>query len=151
MMDSGTPSTGNKTLLIVATALLFAAGVLHATEPPQPGEGQRACRSDVIAHCSDFILGQRHKIRACLKEHVAVISPGCRDFLARAEAFEMEQYCAEFRGQADEMRACIRRNWERLTPACQRFLQDANQGAVGSPHLYEGVIAASSRSMAKNR
>lgn len=133
-MDCGACPGLNKTLLIAATALLFFTAALQATEPPQSGEGQRVCRSDVIAHCRDLIFGQRDQIRACLKEHVAVISPGCRDFLARAEAFEarmrahcgssIERLCAEFRGKPDEMRACIRNNRERLTPACERFLRE---------------------------
>lgn len=116
---------------------LLLAGSLPAEKPPEPGEGQRACRSDVMTHCSTYIFGQRDRIQACLKEHTEELSPTCRNFLARAAAFEakmkascgsaFEEHCGRFRGKPDEMRACIRKNGEHFSPSCQEFLKAAGR------------------------
>ncbi len=48
-------------------------------------EQQRACRPDVLRHCRELMEQSDYAIAGCLRSHVRVLSPACREELQQAD------------------------------------------------------------------
>ena len=75
--------------LCVATASAFAA---DDTTTATPGTGKRwtACETEIQKFCSNIEKG-KGKLRACLNEHTADLSDGCKASMAAHDAKEKEK------------------------------------------------------------
>lgn len=124
-------------IALVAAAMLIAGFQLQA-KPPTQEEGQKACRSDVIAHCKTAaMLGQKEKVQSCLRENRSEISSDCRNFLDRADAFKAQMksscgqdiasHCPAFAGNREGLRNCMKVKFKQLSPGCQEFLKSNRQ------------------------
>jgi hypothetical protein len=59
--------------------------------PASPGSGaMAACRGDVAEFCGQLQPGGG-RIRACIREHVAELSPGCKQALIQARQQRQQQ------------------------------------------------------------
>lgn len=107
---------------------LFAAG-----GPPDREEGSKLCEADARSHCkSDYLLGGRKGVQACLERKVDELSPPCRNFIKKVKAFkekmnhncgnDIKSHCSSFAGNPEQMRSCLRKNRNKFSPACQDFL-----------------------------
>ena len=115
-------------LLTIQTAMSLQA------KPPSEEEAQKACRSDVLAHCkTEAIFGQKKKVQVCLRENNSKLSTECKNVLSRGDAFKSEmktncdpihsKLCGEFEGDQNAMRECIKRNYSKFSPGCREFLK----------------------------
>ncbi len=62
---------------------LIAVGNAHAATKD---EQEKACRSDAMHFCSAEIPS-KHKITACMKQHISELSPGCRAMFGKRTHF----------------------------------------------------------------
>src|SRR5215469_17043505 len=76
--------------LRMAALVAAALGLAHAASAQRPSEEQIAairaeCRSDYIAHCAGVPPGGAQAL-ACLREHLASVSPDCQQAVNAAGA-----------------------------------------------------------------
>lgn len=125
----------NKIMFSLLTmAVLIQTAMSLQAKPPSEEEAQKACRSDVLAHCkTEAIFGPKKKVQNCLRENKNKISPECKNVLNRGNAFKREmktncdpihsELCGEFEGDQSAMRECIKRNFSKFSPGCREFLK----------------------------
>lgn len=117
-----------------AVLLVFAALVLSDSAQADDREAHGACKSDVQKLCKGVESGGG-RIAACLKQHEAELSAGCKKRIAEAqeEGRELAQACkgdAEALckdvqpGQGRVMR-CLVEHKDKLSAACQQELAEA--------------------------
>lgn len=126
-----------KFLSLIASLLICSSIGLQA-KPPSEGEGQKACRSDVISYCkTEAMFGSKKEVQKCLRENDKKLSKECHEILHRADSFKAEmkancepqisQHCGQFEGDQSEMRNCIKNNVTKFSMKCQDFLKKNNE------------------------
>ncbi len=103
-----------------ARPCLLAWALCAAAAPAAWAQGtgaMQACRSDASQLCSGVQPGGG-RVLACLKQHEAELSAGCKAALPRLSqcAAQVQQVCGD--GGPREMRGCLRAHRDELT-ACQ--------------------------------
>ncbi len=80
-------------VLALGSAIAIAAevgGDSGAPDASQRGKRWAACSSEIQKYCGDIERG-RGKIRACLEEHTADLSDGCKQRMAERRSRPSEQ------------------------------------------------------------
>ena len=116
-----------RTVVLCLSLMLLGVPVAIAK-----GEVKAACKDDAARLCKDVKPGGG-RIAACLKEHEADLSQGCKDAIAaKKEAIgkardlcapDAERFCKGVRPGRGRIAACLKGHESELSPECKGALE----------------------------
>ncbi|MEW6038769.1 MAG: cysteine rich repeat-containing protein [Pseudomonadota bacterium] len=125
--------TGIGRLELIALFILLAiawAGPGNSAPHPLP------CSDEIARYCKNLGIGGG-RIRNCLKEHQARLSPACRSGLESSLArhreiqaacgADVERLCRDVRPGKGRVAGCLREHHRQVSPACKDTLAAARK------------------------